>query len=1399
MDDANALDTNAGMSDPWKGPAPPGFFTGSGFTQENAYLGPLYHLLAGSGSFVAKGESLLAGSWHANDAVLGHLFGRVPYVGDFFRGDMAAADAVAQDARDRVAALSPTPGSVGTAAQLLHGLGEIGTGALLGGPAGRLGSALGLGTVEAHAGYREAREAGIAPTTATALGLISGVSSGAGLYLPGGVGSSLVTRLLTGAGGNIGFGLVNRYADHAVLSAAGYQQMADAQKPWDATSILADAVMGFGFGGLGYYHAHAEELQALAAARDEPGVEDAALTASLAARDRQLAPGVPVSPADAAAHQAALEKATTDLMSGQPVNVAGTGVEGATYAAVDRGEPPPPREFNPIAPGQPFRGPQMPQVPLDPREKLLVDSFRNAGLLDGQIELENLERALGKRLGERAELAEQPRYPVPVAGEPASEVDLGAGAQPAQARAALPEGVIEHPIAGSLESAYEGRLPGGESVGLFFNPEEAGREVKVSTDIFNSIPAADHLEEGDRAIETAAREWIAANPRRALQAYAQLADSEGGKILSTDTARELFPGYLADRTRSQAVHEPASWIIRQLYAEALDQKPTAGAENKILWTAGGTGAGKTSVVKRLLGAERESAHRVYDTNIANFKSGKAKIDQGLAKGFGSDVVYVDRDPTEALVKGALTRAMDQEARYGSGRTVPIADHVNTHVDANQVIRQLAAHYADEPRVRIQILDNRNGKDRARIGSLETLPEIDRNETHTKVLAALEAEHQAGRISDAVYRGFRGVEPGAEGELGAGARGQPQQERPGGRPDELAQGAPEKVYTAAGREVEVRPKIVEAADLKTSDQAGYPQELQPRQRGSRKALEGQVNEMAQNLRPTLLGTSAEADRGAPIVSPGNEVESGNGRVMAIRKVYAAEHPPGEPETKATLKTEFIGRDDAYWGVDMKEVGEPREGLKTEVASEFRGSGFGGTQCTGYACSILEKLGPGRVKVYGFDSEQNPGSSIAQDAGGHDFAVVDGRFIVDPWLPEFGPGKETGVYDLERDQKKVAALYGDRSKWEDMTARMPAAASKAQQYRDFIESQGHDIKGFKEPVLVRERLTPMDMATRRQFTLEANQGSTAELSPVERAQADARNIDSGTMAKLAGADLATVSNAPFVRDFIDSLPQSEHSAMMNPDATLSQAGVRRIQAAILAKAYGGMPESNQTLGRILESTDQSLKSTTNALIDAAPAFARLSQMIADGVIGREFDVAPAIVQAVEDVARLRQSGVSLAEHLAQGDMLSTVSLATRAFYDKAGDRLLGREQAAAALTRYADAAMAQRLNQGQLFADPLATPAELLEAAAAKPATTDMFGLRTRQGETKPGAGETAAPERETIAAQVLADKPNLEIATEREMERAKSLVMANEQLEASTQQDAKPAVDAAVDCFSRRAA
>lgn len=64
---------------------------------------------------------------------------------------------------------------------------------------------------------------------------------------------------------------------------------------------------------------------------------------------------------------------------------------------------------------------------------------------------------------------------------------------------------------------------------------------------------------------------------------------------------------------------------------------------------------------------------------------------------------------------------------------------------------------------------------------------------------------------------------------------------------------------------------------------YPAELQPRDR-TREASRQQVENMANDLRPELLGESYKLSDGAPIIGVDNVVESGNGRTLAINRAY-----------------------------------------------------------------------------------------------------------------------------------------------------------------------------------------------------------------------------------------------------------------------------------------------------------------------------------------------------------------------------------------------------------------------------------------------------------------------------------------------------------------------------------
>ncbi|CAM6004375.1 unnamed protein product [Sphagnum balticum] len=261
--------------------------------------------------------------------------------------------------------------------------------------------------------------------------------------------------------------------------------------------------------------------------------------------------------------------------------------------------------------------------------------------------------------------------------------------------------------------------------------------------------------EADAAIESRFAQKLG-NYEQAVKDYSALKDTEGGKIINTDTARELSEDYLKDRTKSAAVHEPASAFMKKLYADKLKQEPQAGQLPLVLFTAGGTGAGKTTAIQNVpdIKSEAEKAQIIYDTNLNNYASAKSKIDQALEAGKNVHIAMVQRDPVEALTRGALPRAMGQEQKFGSGRTVPLKDHLNTHIDVVPTVKALAKFYANDPRVKFTYIDNSRGKGNAAEIDERQLKEYNRDEVKPQLEAALEKEHTEGRISDKVYRGFK---------------------------------------------------------------------------------------------------------------------------------------------------------------------------------------------------------------------------------------------------------------------------------------------------------------------------------------------------------------------------------------------------------------------------------------------------------------------------------------------------------------------------------------------------------------------------------------------------------------------------------------------------------------------
>jgi hypothetical protein len=245
--------------------------------------------------------------------------------------------------------------------------------------------------------------------------------------------------------------------------------------------------------------------------------------------------------------------------------------------------------------------------------------------------------------------------------------------------------------------------------------------------------------------------------QRAVAEYGTRPDARGGKVLNTDTARELSPEYLSDRTQSAAVHEPASEFIKELYKQKLAEPIPEGQEALVMFTAGGTGAGKSTglelpeVVPMV-----EAAHIIYDTNMNTFSSADKKIAQAINAGHQVSVMYVARDPLDALVRGALPRAVNQEKEFGTGRTVPISEHVKTHVGALTTVTKIRDKWAPTGKLGVIAVNNSLGRGNARVEPIENMRLAPTEQLEGQLYAALDEQYQQGAISESIYRGFGGA-------------------------------------------------------------------------------------------------------------------------------------------------------------------------------------------------------------------------------------------------------------------------------------------------------------------------------------------------------------------------------------------------------------------------------------------------------------------------------------------------------------------------------------------------------------------------------------------------------------------------------------------------------------------
>lgn len=301
------------------------------------------------------------------------------------------------------------------------------------------------------------------------------------------------------------------------------------------------------------------------------------------------------------------------------------------------------------------------------------------------------------------------------------------------------------------------------------------------------------------------------------------------------------------------------------------------------------------------------------------------------------------------------------------------------------------------------------------------------------------------------------------------------------------------------------------------------------------------------------------------------------------------------------------------------------------------------------------------------------------------------------------------------------------------RDPALAERAAAYR---ASLGAAAAGMTEPVRILRLPKAMPVEALRAFADKSNRPRIAMMSATERAMRDANAAGDDVMGLYQGGDVTAPHNQQFFRAFLNKATNTAERGALSKDGRLTKEGSDRISNAILAAAYGD-PE---LLSRMLESTDDNIRSVTGAMRDAAGAFIRMKQAMAAGEASQAFDITPQVVETARRIADLRDRGIKPAEFLAQQDAFTAIDPVVedllRAFYNDNLSRMISRQKLTEVLVRYADEAAKHR--EGGLFEDTT-RPADIIAIARDRTlaADGDLFGSEA----VEPGGA--VAPDGDTV--------------------------------------------------------
>jgi hypothetical protein len=124
--------------------------------------------------------------------------------------------------------------------------------------------------------------------------------------------------------------------------------------------------------------------------------------------------------------------------------------------------------------------------------------------------------------------------------------------------------------------------------------------------------------------------------------------------------------------------------------------------------------------------------------------------------------------------------------------------------------------------------------------------------------------------------------------------------------------------------------------------------------------------------------------------------------------------------------YWGREsDEDWGIHYPDA-EAGDDPDRDMGASHLPDGTYAATCTNWARMVKARYGD-RAEIKYILSRLSP-ALHADGYDGHDFAVLDGRYLIDGWAKQF-PGRPRAVLDLQdpADHEEIITYYGDPKLW------------------------------------------------------------------------------------------------------------------------------------------------------------------------------------------------------------------------------------------------------------------------------------------------------------------------------------------------------------------------------------